>query len=71
MFSIIGVILQFILALFRRAERKDTEATGAAKAELETRKRNDELLKQAAEAKQDVDLSIERILNDPNNKLRR
>ena len=71
MLSIIGAILQFVLALFRQKQRADIEDDGAAKAELETRKRNDELLKDAGEVRKDVDLSIDRIMSDPNNKLKR
>jgi hypothetical protein len=68
-FSIIGAILQFILALFREKQRGDIEDAGAAKAEVETSRRADKMIEEGRKARENADTS--EIMNDPNNRLRR
>lgn len=70
MFSIIGAILQFFLALFKEKQRGEIEDAGAAKAEVETLKHIDEMVDKAEKAVDSVDTSDDAIKNDPNNRLR-
>jgi len=71
MFSAFAALIQFILALFRRVERKDMEEAGAARAEAETAKRVEKMVKDGQEAAKKADKSPEFTTNDPNNRLRR
>ena len=68
MLSGILAIFQLILAFFRRVERKDHEEAGAAKAEVETSRRADRMIKEGKKARENADTS--KMANDPNNRLR-
>jgi hypothetical protein len=70
MFSIIGAILQFILALFKEKQRGDIEDAGAAKAEADTAKRAENMVREGREAGKKADTSPDAVKIDPNNRLR-
>jgi len=70
MFALIGAVIQFILALFKEKQRGDIEDAGAAKAQAETAKRVEEMVREGQEAGKQADKSPEATKVDPNNRLR-
>jgi hypothetical protein len=70
MLSLIGAILSFILALFKEKQRGDIEDAGAAKAEADTARRAEEMVREGQDAGRQADKSPETIKVDPNNRLR-